>query len=225
MIKLEHVTREFNLDQQIIVPVRDISLEIGKGEFIIVIGRSGTGKSTLLNLVAGLVKPTAGAITVDGRELSQLSDKEMSRLRSREMGYVFQFPSLLPSLTILDNISMPASFSAQKGGNGSHKRAAELLGMLGLGERLDCYPRHLSAGEQKRAVIARSLMNEPGILLADEPTSDLDEQTESEIMGLLKNIHDGGVTILMVTHSLGLVPYATRAYSMDKGKLTLKHKK
>ena len=115
MIKLEHVTREFNLDQQIIVPVRDISLEIGKGEFIIVIGRSGTGKSTLLNLVAGLVKPTAGAITVDGRELSQLSDKEMSRLRSREMGYVFQFPSLLPSLTILDNISMPASFSAQKG--------------------------------------------------------------------------------------------------------------
>jgi ABC-type lipoprotein export system ATPase subunit len=120
---------------------------------------------------------------------------------------------------------MPSTFSADKKGKDSSKRAEELLGMLGLGERMECYPRHLSAGEQKRAVIARSLMNEPMILLADEPTSDLDERTEKEIMGLLKQIHDSGVTIMMVTHSLGLVPYATRAYSMDKGKLSLTHQK
>jgi len=225
MIKLKNVTKEFNLGEQVITPVLDVNLKVGQGEFVIIIGRSGTGKSTMLNLVAGLIRPTAGSVLVEDRDLAALSDKEMSRLRSREMGYVFQFPSLLPSLTILDNIIMPATFTGDKGGKDLAKRAAELLGMLGLGERLEYYPRHLSAGEQKRAVIARSLMNEPRILLADEPTSDLDEQTEKEIMGLLKQIHNGGVTILMVTHSIALVPYATRAYSMDKGKLSLTHQK
>jgi len=225
MIKLDNVTKEFNLDEQVITPVRDVSLEVGKGEFVIIIGRSGTGKSTMLNLVAGLIRPSSGRVLVEGRDLAQLSDREMSRLRSREMGYVFQFPSLLPSLSIRDNIAMPSTFSADKNSKGSPRRAEELLEMLGLGERMECYPRHLSAGEQKRAVIARSLMNEPRILLADEPTSDLDERTESEIMGLLKQIHDNGMTILMVTHSLALVPYATCAYSMDKGQLTLVHGK
>lgn len=225
MIKLKEVTKEFNLDEQVITPVKEVSLEIDKGDFVMVIGRSGTGKSTVLNLVAGLIKPTAGNVFVEGRDLQTLSDKDMSQLRSSDMGYVFQFPSLLPSLTVLDNIAVPASFVTKKSSDGGHKRAKELLGMLGLGDRLDCYPRHLSAGEQKRAVIARSLMNEPKILLADEPTSDLDEQTESEIMGLLKQINDSGVTILMVTHSLGLVPFSTRAYNMDKGKLNLTHSK
>jgi len=179
MIKLDNVTKEFNLAQQVITPVREVSLEIGEGEFVIIIGRSGTGKSTMLNLVAGLIRPTSGIILVEDRDLATLSDKEMSLLRSREMGYVFQFPSLLPSLTILDNIVLPSTFSAEKNPKEPAKRASELLRMLGLGERLGCYPRHLSAGEQKRAVIARSLMNEPRILLADEPTSDLDEQTEN----------------------------------------------
>jgi ABC-type lipoprotein export system ATPase subunit len=225
MIKLKNVTKEFNLDEQVITPVRDVTMDINKGEFIMVLGRSGTGKSTMLNLVAGLIKPTSGTVTVEDHDISALSDKEMSLMRSRRMGYVFQFPSLLPSLTILENIVMPAGFGAEKKNGHAEKRGRELLGMLGLGERLECYPRHLSAGEQKRAVIARSLMNEPAILLADEPTSDLDEKTEIEIMGLLKNIHDSGVTIIMVTHSLGLVPYADRAFTMDKGKLTLNHKK
>ncbi len=219
MIELRNVTREFNLDEQVITPVNDVSLKIDKGEFIIIIGRSGTGKSTMLNLVAGLIRPSSGSVLVEGRDLAELSDKDMSRLRSREMGYVFQFPSLLPSLTILDNIIMPTTFNGSKDSKDHGKRANELLRALGLSERKDCYPRHLSAGEQKRAVIARSLMNEPRILLADEPTSDLDEETEGEIMVLLKQIHDSGVTILMVTHTLALVPYATRAYSMDKGKL------
>jgi ABC-type lipoprotein export system ATPase subunit len=225
MIKLKNVTKEFNLDEQVITPVRDVTLDINKGEFIMILGRSGTGKSTMLNLVAGLIKPTNGNIEVEDRDISGLSDREMSLMRSRRMGYVFQFPSLLPSLTILDNIVMPAGFGAEKKNGHPEKRGKELLGMLGLGERLECYPRHLSAGEQKRAVIARALMNEPAILLADEPTSDLDEKTELEIMGLLKNIHGSGVTIIMVTHSLGLVPYADRAFTMDKGKLTLNHKK
>ncbi len=225
MIKLQEVTKEFNLDEQVITPVKEVNLEIDKGEFVMVTGRSGTGKSTVLNLVAGLINPTAGKIFVEGRDLQTLSDKDMSKLRSSDMGYVFQFPSLLPSLTVLDNIIIPASFASRKTRDGGRKRAKELLETIGLGDRLDCYPRHLSAGEQKRAVIARSLINEPKILLADEPTSDLDEQTESEIMALLKQINDSGVTILMVTHSLGLVPFCTRAYSMEKGKLNLAHTK
>jgi ABC-type lipoprotein export system ATPase subunit len=225
MIKLDNVTKEFNLDEQIIAPVRNVSLEINKGEFVIIMGRSGTGKSTLLNLVAGLINPTEGKVFVNGRDLSRLSDGEMSHIRSSEMGYVFQFPSLLPSLNIRENILMPATFGSKPSRDSSSRRASELLGMLGLGERLDCYPRHLSAGEQKRAVIARALINEPRILLADEPTSDLDEKTENEIMGLLKKIHESGITILMVTHSPGLVPYGTRAYTMEKGKLSLSKSK
>lgn len=129
MIKLVNVTKEFNLDEQVITPVRDVSLEVGKGEFVIIIGRSGTGKSTMLNLVAGLIKPTTGSVLVEGRDLAGLSDREMSRLRSREMGYVFQFPSLLPALTIRDNIAMPSTFSADGKKKDSSKRAGELLKM------------------------------------------------------------------------------------------------
>ena len=224
MISLSKVTKEYNLDEQIITPVCDVSLEIKKGEFVIIIGRSGTGKSTMLNLVAGLVKPTRGEIAIDGESVEGMSDSKLSRLRSEKIGYVFQFPSLLPSLSILENIAMPATFSTVPRTEPVLQRAEELLKTLGLGERMDCYPRHLSAGEQKRAVIARSLLNSPPILLADEPTSDLDELTEREIMQLLKEIHNTGVTILMVTHSLQLMPYATRSYRMENGKLSATRK-
>ena len=218
MISLKNVTKEYNLDQQVITPVKNISLDIHKGEFIVIVGRSGTGKSTVLNLVAGLIKPTRGQVSIDGENIEALSDRDLSRLRSRKMGYVFQFPSLLPSLNIMENVVMPGAFNTDQ--KATRQKADELLKTLGLSERLDCYPRHLSAGEQKRAVIARSLVNQPQILLADEPTSDLDEQTEQEIMTLLSDIHSRGVTILMVTHSLSLMSYATRAFRMSDAVLT-----
>jgi len=219
IISIENATKEYNLDEQVIIPVNDVSLTIMKGDFVIIIGRSGTGKSTLLNLVAGLVKPTRGKIIVDGNNLSVMSDREVSQLRSHKMGYIFQFPSLLPSLTLLENTAMPATFYSNRDGVSPYKRAEKLLKMLGLGDRMECHPRHLSAGEQKRAVIARSLLNNPSILLADEPTSDLDELTENEVMKLMEKIHASGVTILMVTHSLQLMPYATRSYRMENGKI------
>ncbi len=220
VISLTNVTKEFDLGDGIKVsPVRDVSLGVAPGEFIMIIGRSGSGKSTLLNLAAGLIKPTSGEVRIEGVDLRAMSDKQISSLRSQKMGFIFQFPSLLPSLTILDNVAMPTVFASRDGRRDARQRAADLLGSVGLSERMEVYPRHLSAGEQKRAVIARSLINHPRILMADEPTSDLDEHTETEIIALIKDILATGVTMLMVTHSLHLIPHATRAMKMENGAL------
>jgi len=220
MISLENVTKEYNLDEQVITPVRNVNLNIEKGKFVIIYGRSGTGKSTLLNLAAGLIKPTAGRVKLGEEYIDQMNDKEISRLRSRKIGYIFQFPSLLSSLSVIENVLVPAMFKKEKQGDTLQIRALEVLGRLGLKGRENFYPRHLSAGEQKRAVIARALMNMPPVLIADEPTSDLDENTEKEIMQYLRQIHLSGMTVLMVTHSLQLIPFADRAYSMENGNLT-----
>lgn len=220
MISLNNVTKEYNLGEQItIVPVRNVSLQISPGEFVMIIGRSGTGKSTLLNLTAGLIKPTAGQVTIDNVHLKDMSDKEISQLRSQKIGFVFQFPSLLPALTVQENVAMPAVFTSRSGKREAHARAIELLNTLGLADKAGVYPKQLSAGEQKRAVIARSLVNRPQILLADEPTSDLDEQTEREVMELIREINSTGVTVLMVTHSLQLLSYVSRAFKMEDGLL------
>lgn len=226
MICLRNITKEFRLDERIsIMPVRNITLDVSAGEFIIVIGRSGSGKSTLLNLTAGLIRPTSGEVLIEGRPLDKMRDKEISLLRSQKMGFIFQFPSLLPSLTLLENVIMPTIFRSSDGRRDAVKRAIDILNSLGLLEKTEAYPRQLSAGEQKRTVIARSLINGPAILLADEPTSDLDEKTESEVMTLLRKINTSGVTLLMVTHSLQLVPYATRAFNMENGSLLALPKK
>lgn len=221
MISQRNVTKDYVLGQGITIkPVNDVTLEVAKGEFVILIGRSGTGKSTLLNLTAGLIRPTSGRVLIDNVDVSRMADGDISALRSRKIGFVFQFPSLLPSLTILENVMMPSVFASQNGKADVYSRASELLKTMGLAGRMEVYPRQLSAGEQKRAVIARSLINNPTILLADEPTSDLDSQTEREVMEMLREIHVTGVTILMVTHSLQLVPYADRAFEMVEGSLT-----
>ena len=220
MITFDKVTKEYKLDAQTtIAPVKEVSLKISDGEFIIIIGRSGSGKTTLLNLTAGLVKPTAGRIMIDDLNLGAMGEKESTALRSQELGFVFQFPSLLPSLTILDNVAFPAVFNKQLTRAQAAQRAGELLKTLGLGSKADVFPRQLSAGEQKRAVIARSMMNQPGVILADEPTSDLDEQTEQEVMDLMRGINRSGVTFVMVTHAMQLVPFASRAFKMEDGQL------
>ncbi len=220
MLSFVNVTKDFRLDEEnTISPVHNVNLEIKAGEFIIVIGRSGTGKTTLLNLAAGLVKPTSGRVMIDDIDLGGMNDRELSTLRSQRMGFVFQFPSLLPALTIKENISLPGIFISGKGRKDTDERAIKLMEKLGLGGKENVYPKQLSAGEQKRAVIARSLINQPGILLADEPTSDLDQLTEKEVMELLRGINDSGVTILMVTHSLQLTPYAGRVFKMQDGSL------
>jgi ABC-type lipoprotein export system ATPase subunit len=223
MISFISATKEYRLDEQnTITPVNNLNLEIEKGEFIMVTGRSGSGKTTLLNLAAGLIKITSGQVLIDNGDLSKLNDRDLSILRSRKLGFVFQFPSLLPSLTVLENVALPRTFISQANGkidSDPFLEAAELLKTVGLEKKQDVYPRQLSAGEQKRVVIVRSLINHPSVILADEPTSDLDEQTEGEIMELLKKINQQGVTFLMVTHSLHLTGFADRAFEMINNSL------
>jgi len=181
-----------------------------------IFGRSGTGKTTLLNLAAGLVKPTSGRVKIEDQDLSEMTDKQLSSLRSQKIGFVFQFPSLLPSLTVKENLSLPAIFAQRKEVS---SRTMMLLEMVGLAGKKDVYPRQLSVGEQKRIVLARSLINEPQLILADEPTSDLDDRTEQEVMGILRDFNAKGVTFLIVSHNLQLIPFATRALQMENGQL------
>lgn len=221
MISIEKASKEYALDEETIVTsVQNITLKIDDGDFIVIIGRSGSGKTTLLNLAAGLVRPTSGTVHIDGVNLNSMSDRQVAALRGRQIGFVFQFPSLLPSLNILENVVMPTMFGGRDGRGDAYDRAGDLLNMVGLSERMTAHPRQLSAGEQKRTVLARALINRPKVLLADEPTSDLDEQTEQEIVGLLREIHERGVTIVMVTHSLELTSYASRVLKMDHGHLS-----
>jgi ABC-type lipoprotein export system ATPase subunit len=222
MIELRQVSKDYILTRENQVKaVRSVDLEIRKGDFAILTGRSGSGKTTLLNLIAGLTRPTSGQVMLEGTDLWSLSDTRQSKLRSQKFGFVFQFPSLLPTLDVLENVALPMIFS-----NGSHTndfaytRAESLLKMIGLEEKQTSYPRQLSAGQQQRVVIARALMNEPQILLADEPTSDLDEQTEQEIVDLIRKIHSKtGVTIVMVTHASQLTAYGTRTIEMANGEI------
>ena len=222
MITLENVVKDYYLaDQNVVKAVRGATLQVDRGEFIVITGRSGSGKTTLLNLAAGLTKPTSGRVLLDGADLWSLSDKEQSRLRSRKFGFIFQFPSLLPTLNVVENVALPVIFNGNgQSGQAAYQRADELLKMVGLEDKRIAYPRQLSAGQQQRVVIARALMNHPEILLADEPTSDLDEQTEQEIVKLFGDIHcDTNTTIVMVTHTTQLATCGTRTINMAMGEI------
>ena len=221
MIALNHVSKTFMMKGKTLVrAVQEVNLNVTQGEFIVITGRSGSGKTTLLNLVAGLVRPTSGQVLIDNMDIWSLSDIEQSRLRNRKMGFVFQFPSLLPSLTILENVLLPTMFGDGEEKREACTRAESLLSEVGLSDKLTAYPRQLSAGQQQRVVVARSLINKPKILLADEPTSNLDEQTEREIIDLLEGIHaNNGITILLVTHAGQLVTCGSRAIHLAKGEI------
>ena len=219
MISLRQVTKTYQVSKEVAVAaVRGVTLEVEQGEFVIITGRSGSGKTTLLNLAAGLVRPTSGEVRLGDVNLWSLSDREQSRLRNQKIGFVFQFPSLLPALTVSENVALPTTFGTNHTGPDPYERAAQLLDMVGLSDKLSVYPRQLSAGQQQRVVIARALIRQPQVLLADEPTSNLDEQTEREIMDLFRDIHTRtGVTIVMVTHTTQLTAYGTRAIEMASG--------
>ncbi len=221
MLSFENVSKRFLLDEATsITPVREVTLEVANGEFVVIVGRSGTGKTTFLNLAAGLVRPTSGSVKIDGADLGTMDQERLSELRSRKLGFIFQFPSLIPALNVLDNVTLPSMFATPAAKEGVEGRAEKILSSLGLAEKAHAYPRHLSAGETKRVVVARSLINEPQIVLADEPTSDLDERTETEVMDILRDINERGVTFVMVTHSRQLTSFATRAFEMNGGSLT-----
>jgi ABC-type lipoprotein export system ATPase subunit len=218
-ITLDNVFKTYTLHKfNTVAAVRGVSLEVNKGEFLVITGRSGSGKTTLLNLAAGLTRPTKGSVTWDGTDLWKLSDAQQSLLRNQKIGFVFQFPSLVPTLTVFENVILPTGFGNRHQGNGIAGQALGLLKSVGLEDKKDAFPRQLSAGQQQRVVIARALINHPEVLIADEPTSDLDEQTEKEIMELFSGIHKRtGVTIVMVTHATNLVSYGSRSVSMTAG--------
>lgn len=225
MIRLEGVTKTYSLAprhvghrEKRLTAVQAVDLDVARGEFLVVTGRSGAGKTTLLNLAAGLTRPTHGRIVWGKVDLWRMPDTQRSRLRNRRLGFVFQFESLLPSLTAAENVALTTAFGTHRREPGIHERAGELLRMVGLADRQDAYPRQLSAGQQQRVVIARSLINDPEILLADEPTSNLDAETEREVMALFAEIHaTRGVTVLMVTHAPQLVPACARLVEMADG--------
>lgn len=197
--------------------LRDVDLDIEINDYLVITGRSGCGKTTLLNVATGLATPTSGTVTVDGVEIWSITDAERSSLRNRTMGFVFQFPSLLPGLSLEQNVMLPLEFSHEEPAD-ARERARELLDMVGLGQRMAALPRELSAGQQQRVVIARALINRPTLLLADEPSSDLDEETEAEIMEIFRRIHaEQALTIMMVTHARQLVAFGTRHLEMIDG--------
>ncbi len=221
MICLNRVTKTYDLGKGAsLTAVSEASVEIQPGEFVVIVGRSGSGKTTLLNLAAGLTRPTAGQVFLQGIDLWKLDDQQQSALRSRKIGFIFQFPSLLPTLTVFENVVVPTMFMRRQPSGELQERAESLLEQVGLADKLAVYPRQLSAGQQQRVVIARALMNQPEVLLADEPTSNLDEKTEMEIMALFHDLHTRlELTIVLVTHTTQLATPAMRKIEMASGRI------
>lgn len=221
MIRLNELSKVYEQKKQKTVKAVDgVSLEIAPQEFVVITGRSGSGKTTLLNLIAGLAEPTKGQVFIDGVDLWELSDAQRSALRNHKMGFVFQFPSLLQSLNSVENVVLPTIFDQKKATKADVDRAIHLLELVGLSDKAAAYPRQLSAGQQQRVVIARALINDPELLLADEPTSNLDEQTAKEIMGIFHDIHmKNGITILLVTHTGEITTSGTRSIFMANGSI------
>ena len=217
MITVNGVTKIFGAGTSEVRAVDNVDLEVQPGEFIIILGRSGSGKSTLLGMLAGLIRPTDGIIRIKGLDINTLNDNQIAELRSQEIGFVFQFSGLIPTVTSLENVLIPTLFCPN--GPGNRETALGLLKQVGVADRADAYPGTLSSGEMKRVAIARALINKPSILIADEPTGDLDIATESEIMALFRQLNSEGITIIMVTHNPDLIPCATRTYRMTQGRM------
>jgi putative ABC transport system ATP-binding protein len=218
MILLEHVSKHFE-GRRRVTALSAINLEIPKGELVSIVGPSGSGKSTLLNLIGGLDRPTAGAITLDGQRLDGLTDDALTAVRRDKLGFIFQFFNLLPSLTCLENVALPLHLRGWPRKK-IDDRARELLDLVKLGARLDHVPDELSGGERQRVAIARALSIYPPILLADEPTGNLDTQTGAEILRLIADLHQTlGATILIVTHDMSVAETCQRTVTIRDGQI------
>ncbi len=219
MIELKNASKKYRQGQQEIHALRDVSLSIKKGEFLSVMGASGSGKSTLLNLIGGLDQPTGGEIFIDGRPLHGISDNELTLIRRRKVGFIFQFFNLLPVLTAAENVSLPLLLEGLPYAEIKPK-AVKLLEHVGLGARTEHRPEQLSGGEMQRVAISRALITSPTVLLADEPTGNLDSHTSEDIFMLLKTLHDEGQTIVMVTHDPRAAAYGSRIITLKDGALS-----
>lgn len=216
MVRLEHVSKQYGRGQSIIKALDDITLSIAPGEFVVCLGHSGCGKTTLLNLIAGMTKPDRGDIILGGRNLRDLRDAEISGLRARTIGFMFQFQSMLATLSALDNVLLPVLFAHQ---TRDKAQAAMMLERVGLGDRVYAYAHELSLGQQRRVSVARALIHNPPLLLCDEPTGDLDSTTARTIIELISEAHRRGATVIMATHNQDHCHHATRIVRMEKGQI------
>jgi putative ABC transport system ATP-binding protein len=218
VIVLDHVSRHFE-GRRLVTALNDITLQIPRGELVSIVGPSGSGKSTLLNLIGGLDRPTSGTISLDGQRLDGLPDDALTAVRRDKIGFIFQFFNLLPSLTCLENVSLPLHLRGWPRSK-IQDRARELLELVRLGSRLDHVPDELSGGERQRVAIARALSVYPPILLADEPTGNLDTQTGQDILALVRDLHQRlGSTILIVTHDMTVAGTCQRSITIRDGRI------
>lgn len=216
IIDIKAITRDFQLGSETVNVLKGIDLLINKGEYVALMGPSGSGKSTLMNILGCLDTPTAGSYILNGKQVSEMHDDELAEIRNKEIGFVFQTFNLMPRTTALDNVALPmvyAGFSKDE----RNKRATEVLTQVGLADRMDHKPNQLSGGQRQRVAVGRALVNKPSIILADEPTGNLDSKTSVEIMKLFGEIHANGNTVILVTHEEDIAAHAHRIIRLRDG--------
>ena len=220
IIKTENLSKSFKRGSNTLFAVKNVNFTLEEGDLANIIGRSGSGKSTFLNLLSGLLKPTEGKIFAKGKDMSDFSDREISKYRNEVIGFVPQSLGTLPNLNVLENVSLP--YYLFKRDDSAYEKAAMLLDEMGILHLKDDFPKNLSGGELKRVLIARSMINSPELLILDEPTSDLDKNTTMEIMDLLKKINSKGTALIIVTHELDILKYGNTLCQMEDGSLIKK---
>lgn len=218
VIRLEKINKVYS-GAVSVHAVRDVSLEVQRGEFVAIMGSSGSGKSTLMNILGCLDHPTSGRYLLDGEDVSELDRNDLADIRNEKIGFVFQGFNLLSRTSALENVELPMLYTRKRGHGSQRDRALSALEKVGLGQRADHHPNQLSGGQQQRVAIARALANEPSLILADEPTGNLDTQTSAEIMGLFQELNEQGITIVMVTHELDIARYTKRNVVMRDGRV------
>lgn len=216
LIKITNIKRNFQLGEETIYVLKGIDLQINKGEYVALMGPSGSGKSTLMNLLGCLDTPTSGTYILNNKDVSKMHDDDLAEIRNKEIGFVFQTFNLLPRTTALDNVALPMVYAGFSKSD-RNKRATEVLTQVGLADRMDHQPNQLSGGQRQRVAVARALVNNPSIILADEPTGNLDSKTSVEIMALFNEIHNQGNTVILVTHEEDIAKYAKRIIRLRDG--------
>ncbi|MFK7048958.1 ABC transporter ATP-binding protein [Flavobacterium columnare] len=218
LIKISDIKRDFQLGDETIHVLKGIDLHIKKGEYVALMGPSGSGKSTLMNILGCLDTPTSGEYILNKKDVSKMKDDELAEIRNKEIGFVFQTFNLLPRTTALDNVALPMIYAGYSKSDRT-KRAIEVLNQVGLGDRMDHQPNQLSGGQRQRVAVARALVNKPSIILADEPTGNLDSKTSIEIMKLFDAIHANGNTVILVTHEEDIAQHAHRIIRLKDGSI------
>jgi putative ABC transport system ATP-binding protein len=216
LIKISNIIRNFELGHETVYVLKGIDLEINKGEYVALMGPSGSGKSTLMNILGCLDTPTSGSYILNNKDVSQMHDDELADIRNKEIGFVFQTFNLLPRTTALNNVALPMIYAGYSKAERA-ERAAQVLTQVNLADRMDHQPNQLSGGQRQRVAIARALVNKPSIILADEPTGNLDSKTSVEIMKLFGEIHAQGNTVILVTHEEEIAAYANRVIRLRDG--------